>query len=274
MIRVIFGDSHGAHIDPRAWRAFLGGVKLLDPEEIVILGDFVDCGGTFSVHQREYTNEMTESYEDDCQAANQQLDELAHEAPRASTRYLLGNHEAHIERWAARTFQSHKDAEAYVEREGVPARLNLKKRAIRVYYPNICYHGLPTPGAIRLGKCHFVHSRCAPKHAAASYVARYGANVVIGHNHRSQVHITSTMATGAIGGWSVGCLSQLQPLYRHTDPTDWTHGFGVQFVNVKTGSFIHWNVPITKGRALLKEAIDDIRRPLLREIRAARSKVA
>jgi hypothetical protein len=259
MIRVIFGDSHGAHSDPVAWGCFVQSVQLLSPSEIVILGDFVDCGGTFSSFQRNYTHEMTESYEADIEAATAHLDTLQTIAPHAVIRYLEGNHEHHIERWAARNYQSHRDAEAFVEREGPPARLELKRRGIRYYKQDVCYQGMPVPGAIRLGKCHFVHSRQSPKHAAARYVERYGANVVIAHNHRSQVHITSTLATGAIGGWSTGCLCKLQPLYKHTDPSDWTHGFGVQFV-AKSGEFVHWNVPITRGHALLREAIDDLRR--------------
>ena len=42
------------------------------------------------------------------------------------------------------------------------------------------------------------------------------------------------------------CLCTLQPLWRHTQPTNWSHGYGLQFVS-KGGEFIHLNVPIDGG---------------------------
>ena len=97
MIRVIVPDSHGLHIDVPARDAFLADVKLLYPQEVVLLGDHLDCGGTFSAHQRSYTNEMTESYQDDVHATNRFFDALQRRAPRARYHYLEGNHEAHVE---------------------------------------------------------------------------------------------------------------------------------------------------------------------------------
>ena len=75
-IRVAIPDSHGEHIDMPARDACLRDIRNLDPHEIVMLGDHVDAGGTFSAHQRSYTNEMTESYADDTEAANRFLDAI------------------------------------------------------------------------------------------------------------------------------------------------------------------------------------------------------
>ena len=104
-IRVAIPDSHGEHIDIPARDACLRDLRSLDPHEIVMLGDHVDAGGTFSAHQRSYTNEMTESYADDTEAANRFLDAIQRAAPRARIYYLEGNHEQHVERWASREFQ-------------------------------------------------------------------------------------------------------------------------------------------------------------------------
>ena len=82
--RVIIPDSHGAHIDPDAKRAFLRDLAVIRPEEIVMLGDHLDCGGTFNSHQRNYTHEFCETYEDDCAAANSFLDSIRKRAPSAS----------------------------------------------------------------------------------------------------------------------------------------------------------------------------------------------
>jgi predicted phosphodiesterase len=250
LIRVICPDSHGEHIDLPARDAFLADLKTLDPQEIVMLGDHIDAGGTFSTHQRSYTNEMTESYQDDVNAANRFLDMIQRRAPRAKIHYLEGNHEQHVERWAAREFQSHKDAEMVMGVLGPAAVLRLKARDIRYYKRSTQYMGLSIPGTIRLGKCCFVHGIAASKHATYTHLVRFGTNVVHGHTHRRQSAGERTVMSDGFEAWCPGTLAKLQPLYAHTAPTSWSHGYGIQFV-AASGAFIHVNVPIHKGKSLL-----------------------
>jgi len=249
-VRVVCPDSHGEHIDLTARDAFLSDLKMLDPQEIVMLGDHLDCAGTFSTHQRSYTNEMAESYEDDVRAANRFLDLIQRRAPRAKIHYLEGNHEQHVERWAARTFQNRKDAVALLEAFGPEKVLRLKSRGIRYYNRSTMYMGLSIPGTIRLGQCYFVHGVSHSKHAAATHLARFGANVVFGHVHRMQSVNERTVSSAGYGAWCPGTLAKLQPLYAHTAPTSWSHGYGAQFV-AASGQFLHLNVPIHKGKSLL-----------------------
>jgi UDP-2,3-diacylglucosamine pyrophosphatase LpxH len=250
MIRVVCPDSHGEHVDQKARDAFLGDLKRLAPQEIVMLGDHLDCGGTFSLHERTYTNEMCESYEDDCAAANTFLDMIQTRAPNARIYYIEGNHEQHVERWAVRNFFNHKDAVGLLEAYGPETALRLKKRGISYYKRSTHYMGLSIPGAIKLGKCFFVHGVSHAKHTAASHLVRFGANVVFGHVHRMQSANERTVTSDGFGAWCPGTLAKLQPLYAHTAPTSWSHGYGVQFV-AKSGQFIHVNVPIHKGKSLL-----------------------
>lgn len=258
LIRVIIPDFHGEHIDLRAREAFLRDLSRLDADEGVILGDGLDCAGTFSAHQRSYTNELAESYEDDCAAANSFLDEVQRLTPRVDWHYIEGNHEAHVERWAARMFASKKDADALLEVYGPAKALRLKERGMKYYKRSESYMGLSIPGTIRLGKCFFTHGIAHSKFATATHLHRFGANVVHGHTHRSQSHIERTVSSDGFGAWCPGTLAKLQPLYKHTAPTDWSHGYGLQFVNRKSGRFVHWNVPILGGESLLLETIDAI----------------
>lgn len=250
-VRVIIPDSHGEHIDWKAANAFLGDVKALAPDEIVFLGDHLDCGGTFSAHQRSYTNEMAESYDDDVQGANKFIDLVQKYAPKCkSIHYLEGNHEAHVERWATRTFLNQKDAVGLLEAYGPEKVLRLKDRGIRYYKRSTQYMGISIPGCIKLGGCFFVHGICASKHAASTHLARFGDNVVFGHVHRSQAVVERTVKSDGHGAWCPGTLAKLQPLYRHTEPTSWSHGYAVQFV-APSGKFLHVNVPILSGESLL-----------------------
>ena len=254
-VRVVIPDSHGNHIDIAARDACLRDVKALNPTHVVLLGDHLDAGGTFNSHQRTYTNEMAESYADDCGATNEFLDLLQEAAPSAKEwDYLEGNHEQHVERWAARNFHNQKDAEALLEVFGPEKVLNLKRRHIKYYKRSVQYDDVSIPGCIRRGKCHFVHGISHSKHAAATHLARFGASVVFGHIHRSQSVVERSVTSNGYGAWCPGTLAKLQPLYKHTEPSSWSHGYGVQFVN-PSGNFIHVNVPILNGESMLAELL-------------------
>ncbi len=245
-LRVIVPDSHGYYQDPRAVTAFLGDLHTIDPDEIVMIGDHVDVSGLFSGHMPSYVAENEYSYEGDITATEAFLDAIQKRAPRARIVYLEGNHEAHVERWISRTVAHTRDAEAMRALQAPEARLRLKERGIRFVRRAEFHDGLSVRGTIRLGKCHFTHGSMASKFATAAHLAKFGACVVHGHTHRAQAHVVRTVASDAIGAWCPGTLSALQPLYRHTDPTDWTHGYGLQAV-AKDGRFLHMNLPIVNG---------------------------
>ncbi len=260
-LRVIIPDSHGLYIDETAKRVFLEDLAILDPDQIVMLGDHVDVSGLFSSHPNNYVSELAYSYEDDCAAANTFFDQIQVAAPRASVRILSGNHEDHYARWCARTHRNEKDAQGQVELLAPEAKLRYKQRGFEHFETANTYHGLNTPGMFKWGKCFFTHGFSTAKHATATHVARVGACIVHGHCHRAQSYITKTVASDVVGGWCPGTLSMLQPLYRHNSPTEWSHGFGLQAYE-NSGAFLHINVPISGGRSFL--------RPLLSAIRPSR----
>ncbi len=250
LLRVCVPDSHGEHIDLPARDAFLRDLKSLNPDEVVLLGDHIDCGGVFTSHARSYTNEMTESFEDDTDATNAFFDLLQKAAPKARIHYLEGNHEARIERWAAQTFPSAKDARKFLRAMGPEAVLKLKDRGIKYYRGDTCYQGIGIPGTIRLGKVYFTHGISASSNATQVHLVRFGDNVVHGHTHRAASVHGRTVRSGVIGAWCPGTLAKLQPLYRHTAPTNWSHGYGLQAVS-HTGRFVHFNVPLVNGESML-----------------------
>ena len=94
VVRVVIPDTHGALVDKGALAALLGDVKALDPHEIILLGDHVDCGGFLAQHHvMGYVAETDYTYEEDIAAANPFLDALQKAAPRAKIEYIEGNHE-------------------------------------------------------------------------------------------------------------------------------------------------------------------------------------
>lgn len=250
--RFIIPDSHGLHIDPAAESALIRDLRNVRPKHIILLGDHLDCGGTFSAHQRTYTLEMSETYADDCKAANNFLDRIQEAAPSAEIDYLEGNHEQHVERWAARNFERRKDADMLVEKFGPEAVLQLKDRGIKYFKRTERYQGLSIPGTIKRGKCYFTHGIAVGRAGAQRHIDRFGANVVFGHCHISISLIERTVTSDGHGAWSPGTLAKLQPLYMHTAPSNWSQGYALQEL-AKSGRFLHLQVPIHKGKSLLMD---------------------
>lgn len=250
VVRVVIPDTHGAKCDRAAIAAMLSDIKALDPQEIILLGDHVDCGGHLAQHHvMGYVAETAYSYEDDIAEANSFLDSLRAAAPHARIEYIEGNHERRVETWCVtQTLRHQHDSEGLRKLYAPEYRLNLKERGIPYYRESVCYDGLSLPGVIKRGKCYFFHGFNTSKSATAATVEKIAGNCVFGHTHRAQSFIVRKANVGVIGSWNPGCLTQLQPLWQHANPTEWTHGYGVQFVH--GDDFLHLNIPIIDGKSL------------------------
>lgn len=251
-VRVLIPDTHGAKIDRKAAAALLADLKTLDPDEIIFLGDHVDCGGFLAQHHvLGYVAETAYSYEQDIADANSFLDAVAAAAPRARAEYIEGNHERRVETWAVTQTLRHRQDSAMLRRLVAPEYLlKLKERGIAYYRQGEFYDGLPVPGVIKRGKCFFFHGISTAKNAVAATIQRIGGNCVSAHTHRAQSDIIRMVGTGVIGSWNPGCLCEMQPLWQHTAPTNWTQGFALQLVR-SSGAFLHLNVPVLNGETHL-----------------------
>jgi predicted phosphodiesterase len=249
-IRVCLADTHGAKVNKPALAAVLADIKAINPHEIILLGDHVDCGGFLAEHLvMGYVAETDYSYEDDLAHANAFLTALQEAAPRAKIEYIEGNHERRVETWAVtRTLRHKRDAEGLRKLYSPEFRLDLKTRGIAYYRQSEFYDGLSSPGIIKRGKCFFVHGISTSRNAVAATLMKIGGNCVFGHTHRHQAELIRLVSVGVVGGWNPGCLCELQPLWQNTDPTVWTHGYGVQLIS-SDGSFLHLNVPVIDGKS-------------------------
>lgn len=252
LVRLAFGDLHGAKMNRAAVAALLADVRRLDPDEIILGGDMVDCGGFLAQkHVMGYVAETRYSYEEDVAATNGFLDALAAAAPRAAIEYLEGNHEHRVETWCVTSGLRHSsDAALLLEAVGPQRMLRLEERGIRWFGQGVFHDGLRVPGFIRRGKCFFTHGFTTAKHAASVSQGKTAGNLVFFHTHRRQDDSARPLSVGDVGCWNPGCLCELQPLWNHTRPNDWTHGYAVQFVS-RSGEFLHLNIPLINGQSLL-----------------------
>lgn len=251
-VRVIANDMHGSMMDKPAVNAFLVDLKRWDPDEVVLNGDIVECGGFLAAHHTlGYVAQAEYTWQDDIAAGNWFLDEVQKAAPKAVIHFIEGNHEDRVERWIVdQTMRHSRESEFLRQLIGPDVLLRLKERGIRYYRRGEHYlPGLP-PGWIKLGKVFFVHELGGGKNAASAAVGRTAGNVVFAHTHQEDSSTLVLPGVGLVKAWNPGCLCQRQPLWRHSNPTGWSHGYAVQFV-AKSGEFLHLNIPIWEGRSLV-----------------------
>lgn len=261
-VRVIIPDTHGCHVDRKAVEALLGDLDTLQPREVIMLGDHLDCGGFLAQHHTlGHVAETAYSFHDDVAACNYLLDELQTAAAGAEFCYLEGNHERRIEQWCVTQALKNgnpKDAAYLASLFSVEAVLSLEQRGIQLIKQGQWYDGLRIPATIKRGRCYFTHGTRTGVHAAKQTLGDFGGNVVFGHTHRIQQHQSWTVGGGDIAAWNVGFLAKIQPYWRHSAPTGWSHGYGVQFVK-ESGEFLHLTVPIIDGTSFLLPLADKCR---------------
>jgi len=183
LCRVIIPDSHGCFIDEKAASSMLQDIKVLKPQSIIMLGDHIDCGGFLAEHHTlGFVAEADYSFEDDCNATNQFLDQLQKAAPNATIEYLEGNHERRIEKWIVTQTRRHqKDAKHLHDRYSTSAVLFLEKRCVKFWSQGAFHEGLSIPATIKRDGCYFTHGEFTSKNAAMAHLNKYNANIWYGH---------------------------------------------------------------------------------------------
>lgn len=164
--------------------------------------------------------------------------------------HVTGN--SRIYSWCRDQAQGSQRDKEWHERNNLPKYvLSLDKRGVKYHAAKETHGDVNALGAIRLGKIFYLHGMSHAKRAAEVHAQRFASNVVFGHTHRAEEYRTSTEATGVIGAFNPGCLCGRHPMYMHSKPSNWSHGYGLEFIG-KDGDFLHINVPIIDGVSLLR----------------------
>lgn len=256
-VRVCVGDIHGMRMDRPAVDAFLTDLANLDPDEIVVGGDLLECGGWLAKHQPIGFIALSDySYQEDIQAANWVLDQMAAAAPNAELHYLEGNHEDRVERWIVdQVMANGRDADFLYQAFSPRTLLRLEERGIAYYRRSETYvEGCPR-GWIKRGKMYFTHTLGKGKSAARNAAQKTAGNVTYFCTHREDTATLNLPAIGLVKAFNPGCLCTLQPVWMNSDPTDWSHGYGIDIVS-PTGNFQRIHVPISKGESLASAMLE------------------
>jgi hypothetical protein len=249
---VIIPDSHGSLIDPSACAAFLNDLEKINPAEIVMLGDHLECGGFLAQHHvLGYVAQSEYTFAEDVEAANQFLDAIQKRAPKAEIHYMEGNHERRIGSWIVdQTVKNNADARYLNSLFSTSIVLHLEKRGIHFYPQGKRINGCSVPGMLTIDNRNFMHGEFTGKNAAKQHVDEYVCNLSYAHTHRADSYTRRTI-NETYSAFNPGCLCVQQPYYAHSRLTHHTHGYGIQSVGDEH-SFLQFNVPIIDGKSYLQ----------------------
>jgi len=257
--RVAIPDTHGSKCDKQAIAALIADLEVIRPQETVFLGDHIDCGGFLAQHHTlGYVAECDYTFEEDIVAANEFLDLATKATPGSDYHYVQGNHERRIETYCVTmALRGGVDARFLYSKLSPDILLHLEGRNIQHYRLSDKLEGVSIPGTVKLGHCYFTHGHRAGANATRDILNDFSSCVVHGHTHTTTSVSRRTVHHGGIGAWCPGCLCELQPMWKHSAPTNWSHGYGLQIVR-PDGGFLHINVPIIDGKSYLSDLVDPI----------------
>lgn len=230
-------DCHVPYHDKNAFNLMLKAAEVFKPDHVIILGDFADFYGVSS-HSKD-PNRALRLVEEvaDVKAA---LDRVKALGAKTNT-FVAGNHEDRLERYLR------DKAPELFNFISIPKILELKEKGF-AYTPYKQSH--------RIGKMNVTHDAgTAGRYAHYKSLDTFQHNVIIGHTHRlgyavegnaqGERHVT------AMFGW-LGDVKEIDYMHQVKAAKDWTLGFGIGYLEPKSGTVYLTPVPIVKGTCLIE----------------------
>ena len=242
---LVLPDLHIPHHDPAALDCVLQAYNYLKPQEVVVLGDWLDCE-QFSSHPKSSFAEVRAHrfFEDELEPCIDVLNKLQKFGNKLV--FVEGNHEQRIERWSL-SLGNRLGQDIYKMISPYRNLAEGRKKFVWVPYKSQLAHYEIAPDLWAL------HGWSFAKSAARIHQDRaVSVSVVYGHTHRQQSEARRDPATGRVlKAWSPGCLSKLQPLYAQNTPTSWVQGFSIVYVGKDT--WTDYTVTIQQGTCVLPD---------------------
>lgn len=227
-------DVHMPYHDARAWRLFLKALHQVKPDQLVIIGDFVDCY-SISSHRKNPRRKSLLSNEIDaaCMGLDALQDVMGHKVV-----FCEGNHEERLERYLC-----DRAPELYGM---VDIRSLLTK--------DRGWRWVPYGDWITIGKVSFSHDvGRAGMHALRQSLVDFGDNIVIGHTHAGGTTYMGTTSGRRLVALNVGWLGDYSAInYTHKARAQrmWQHGFGLIDQDGRGRSWCQF-IPIVDGQCMI-----------------------
>lgn len=226
---LICPDVHIPYQSEKGWKLFLKVAKEFKPDHLVVIGDFLDF---YAVSSHSKNPKRANKLDEEIEAGKRALDQL--DALKVKNKYYIaGNHCDRLQRYLQ------DKAPELFSFISVPELLGLKKRGWKY---------VPYRKGMKLGKLHLTHDvGAAGRYAVYKCLDTYQHSIVTGHTHRL-AYIVEGNAVGefklsAQFGW-LGDAEQVDYMQQAKVNKDWALGFGIGYLDPKTGIVYLQPVPI------------------------------
>ncbi len=230
-------DSHVPYHDKKAFGLMMKSMKDFKPDHVIILGDFMDM---YSVSSHSKDPKRALNLKDEVDQTKEALLQVKSLGAKNNV-FVSGNHEDRLERYLR-----DKAPELY-EIISIPEILGLE---------DLKFKYVPYKDHYKIGKLNITHDTGqAGRYAHYKAMDSFQHNVVIGHTHRlgyavegnaqGERHVT------AMFGW-LGDVGAADYMHKIKYMRDWSLGFGVGYLDKKTGNVYLVPVPIINNTVVLE----------------------
>jgi len=202
-----------------------------DITELWQLGDWFEFEYLASFNKENLRKLTEDTFEADYEVASGELDDWQSILGQDGLiMWLQGNHDRRVERLVERV----PALEGLVEPE---VRLSLRDRGVKHIREE------DQPVKVHEGR-YALHGMYTSKYHATAHLQAFMESVIYGHMHAEQSYTMRRPLDGKqIKAQSIGCLTGLQPEWRHGKPTKHGHGFALEdedqlyVVGIENGRF-------------------------------------
>lgn len=193
--------------------------KRFNIKHIIFGGDLLDCEAL----SRFEKSKDTRKFSDEIYTANSFLRGILAEFPGAGATYIMGNHEERIEKYVLKNAPELAELPGWALQDlldfsdkGIQLVDNRKELEFKGFA--FKYHGWSILHGHELGICPVTDP-------ARRYLERAKANVIVGHIHKTDSRIMTTLDGQIIKCCSIGTLAKRNPAYMPFNA--WIQGFAI-----------------------------------------------
>lgn len=240
----VIADCHIPYQDDKAYYAALEYIKDRNPNELIILGDFLD------MHKLSFWKDkpVKMTFPEEVELGKEKLTEIRKEFPDAKITFVKGNHCNRLDRYLMS-----KSAELF-GLDGLTLSRLLDMRNLKVNYVDNIEQMTRGHQPLSVGGVTMIHSEELGRvgfsgvNLARTYLMRALCNVMAAHHHQTQSYKLRTLEGGELRSWLVGCLCNLNQSYM--PHSNHNHGLAMVYWNSKARPYKPYvrNLEIVDGK--------------------------
>jgi len=221
MRTLITSDWHIPNEDTEKVEEFFKHLKELEPDRLVIAGDFVDCS-EISHFRKNPTS--TTSIQNEISFAKEYFAKIRELCPDIPIDYIEGNHEFRIK---VRIMEGNPELyflfeDEFLGKKGLDLKsFNITYRHCLKHLNKFSHNYIEIDGWL-IG--HFDKALKHPAYTGRMLMEEFGTNIIQSHTHKIGSSYKTTH-NGIIGSHEIGCLCDLKKTFINN--ANWQRGFGL-----------------------------------------------